>query len=80
MKGGPVACCCSGGPWCECEPADTVGHQQQQQQQAARLEQERRLQLLFQQLDVNQDGGLCVNDLAAGLQRLGVYRTESELR
>ncbi|XP_067868267.1 calcium-binding mitochondrial carrier protein SCaMC-2-B isoform X2 [Heterodontus francisci] len=63
----------SSGLLCECEPADGQGP-------AARLEQEQRLHLLFQQLDVNQDGGLCVNDLAAGLQRLGVYRTESELR
>ncbi|XP_067826003.1 calcium-binding mitochondrial carrier protein SCaMC-2-B isoform X1 [Heptranchias perlo] len=66
------------GLFCECEsacPADGHGHGQ-----AARLEQEQRLHILFQQLDVNQDGGLCVNDLAAGLERLGVYRTESELR
>ncbi|XP_062929689.1 calcium-binding mitochondrial carrier protein SCaMC-2-B isoform X2 [Mobula hypostoma] len=64
------------GLFCECEaacPADSHC-------QAARLEQERRFQVLFQQLDVNQDGGLCVNDLAAGLRRLGVHRTESELR
>uniref|UniRef100_UPI00398F8B55 calcium-binding mitochondrial carrier protein SCaMC-2-B isoform X1 n=1 Tax=Pristiophorus japonicus TaxID=55135 RepID=UPI00398F8B55 len=57
----------------EREPADAQG-------QAARLEQEQRLHVLFHQLDVNQDGGLCVDDLAAGLLRLGVHRTESELR
>uniref|UniRef100_A0A4W3JIL8 Solute carrier family 25 member 25 n=1 Tax=Callorhinchus milii TaxID=7868 RepID=A0A4W3JIL8_CALMI len=64
------------GPLCACEsesPADGQG-------QAARVEQERRHQVLFQQLDVNKDGGLCVNDLATGLERLGVYRTESELK
>ncbi|XP_040180746.1 calcium-binding mitochondrial carrier protein SCaMC-2 isoform X1 [Rana temporaria] len=43
-------------------------------------EQERRLQILFQVLDVNQDGGICVNDLAVGLKRLGVHRTELELK
>ncbi|XP_028917795.1 calcium-binding mitochondrial carrier protein SCaMC-2 isoform X2 [Ornithorhynchus anatinus] len=39
-----------------------------------------RLWLLFQKLDVNRDGGLCVNDLAVGLRRLGLHRTEGELR
>ncbi|XP_004593588.1 mitochondrial adenyl nucleotide antiporter SLC25A25 isoform X2 [Ochotona princeps] len=39
-----------------------------------------RLWSLFQSLDVNRDGGLCVNDLAVGLRRLGLYRTEGELR
>lgn len=39
-----------------------------------------RLWSLFQTLDVNRDGGLCVNDLAVGLQRLGLHRTEGELR
>lgn len=39
-----------------------------------------RLWSLFQTLDVNRDGGLCVNDLAVGLPRLGLHRTEGELR
>ncbi|ERE71227.1 calcium-binding carrier protein SCaMC-2-like protein [Cricetulus griseus] len=39
-----------------------------------------RLWSLFQKLDVNRDGGLCVNDLAVGLRRLGLHRTEGELR
>ncbi|XP_012876841.1 PREDICTED: calcium-binding mitochondrial carrier protein SCaMC-2 isoform X1 [Dipodomys ordii] len=39
-----------------------------------------RLWSLFQTLDVNRDGGLCVNDLAVGLRRLGLHRTEVELR
>lgn len=39
-----------------------------------------RLWSLFQTLDVNRDGGLCVNDLAVGLRRLGLHRTEGELR
>ncbi|XP_069465199.1 mitochondrial adenyl nucleotide antiporter SLC25A25 isoform X2 [Ambystoma mexicanum] len=43
-------------------------------------EQEHRLQLLFQQLDVNRDGGICVTDLGIGLRRLGVHRTEGEIR
>jgi len=43
-------------------------------------EQEHRLKVLFQVLDVNGDGGICVNDLTIGLKRLGVHRTENELR
>ncbi|XP_077139986.1 mitochondrial adenyl nucleotide antiporter SLC25A25 isoform X1 [Ranitomeya variabilis] len=43
-------------------------------------EHERRLQILFQELDVNKDGAICINDLAVGLRRLGVHRTELELR
>ncbi|XP_030714395.2 mitochondrial adenyl nucleotide antiporter SLC25A25 isoform X2 [Globicephala melas] len=39
-----------------------------------------RLWSLFQTLDVNRDGGLCVNDLAVGLGRLGLHRTEGELQ
>ncbi|XP_043095805.1 calcium-binding mitochondrial carrier protein SCaMC-2-B isoform X6 [Puntigrus tetrazona] len=43
-------------------------------------EQEHRLKLLFQILDVNGDGGICVNDLTIGLKKLGVHRTEHELK
>ncbi|XP_040260916.1 calcium-binding mitochondrial carrier protein SCaMC-2 isoform X3 [Bufo bufo] len=43
-------------------------------------EHERRLQILFQELDVNKDGAICIDDLAVGLRRLGVHRTEMELR
>uniref|UniRef100_A0A8C5PGS3 Solute carrier family 25 member 25 n=1 Tax=Leptobrachium leishanense TaxID=445787 RepID=A0A8C5PGS3_9ANUR len=43
-------------------------------------EHEHRLLILFQELDVNKDGAICINDLAVGLQRLGVHRTELELR
>uniref|UniRef100_A0A8C5N6Z6 Solute carrier family 25 member 25 n=1 Tax=Gouania willdenowi TaxID=441366 RepID=A0A8C5N6Z6_GOUWI len=39
-----------------------------------------RLKVLFQILDVNGDGGICVNDLTVGLRKLGVHRTEHELR
>lgn len=42
-------------------------------------EQEHRLKVLFQVLDVNRDGGICVNDLTIGLKKLGVHRTEHEL-
>lgn len=35
--------------------------------------------MLFQVLDVNGDGGICVNDLTVGLKKLGVHRTEHEL-
>lgn len=43
-------------------------------------EQEHRLKVLFQILDVNRDGGICVNDLIIGLKKLGLHRTEHELR
>uniref|UniRef100_A0A671R086 Solute carrier family 25 member 25b n=1 Tax=Sinocyclocheilus anshuiensis TaxID=1608454 RepID=A0A671R086_9TELE len=43
-------------------------------------EQEHRLKVLFQILDVNRDGGICVNDLTIGLKKLGVHRTEHELK
>ncbi|XP_053451488.1 dehydrogenase/reductase SDR family member 2, mitochondrial-like [Nycticebus coucang] len=39
-----------------------------------------RLWSLFQTLHVNRDRGLCVNDLAVGLWRLGLHCTEGELR
>ncbi|KAG5834948.1 calcium-binding mitochondrial carrier protein SCaMC-2-B isoform X2 [Anguilla anguilla] len=42
-------------------------------------DQEHRLKVLFQILDVNKDGGICVNDLTIGLKKLGVHRTENEL-
>uniref|UniRef100_A0A3B4Z7P7 EF-hand domain-containing protein n=1 Tax=Stegastes partitus TaxID=144197 RepID=A0A3B4Z7P7_9TELE len=42
-------------------------------------EQEHRLKVLFQVLDVNGDGGICINDLTIGLKKLGVHRTEHEL-
>ncbi|XP_026866054.1 calcium-binding mitochondrial carrier protein SCaMC-2-B isoform X1 [Electrophorus electricus] len=43
-------------------------------------DQEHRLKVLFQILDVNGDGGICVNDLTIGLRKLGVHRTQHELR
>lgn len=43
-------------------------------------EQEHRLKVLFQILDVNRDGGICVNDLTIGLKKLGLHRTELELK
>lgn len=43
-------------------------------------EQDRRLRALFQKLDVNRDGALCIHDLAVGLGRLGLHRTELDLR
>uniref|UniRef100_A0A3Q3W8M3 EF-hand domain-containing protein n=1 Tax=Mola mola TaxID=94237 RepID=A0A3Q3W8M3_MOLML len=42
-------------------------------------EQDHRLKVLFQVLDVNGDGGICVDDLTIGLKKLGVHRTEHEL-
>uniref|UniRef100_A0A3Q1FFP4 EF-hand domain-containing protein n=1 Tax=Acanthochromis polyacanthus TaxID=80966 RepID=A0A3Q1FFP4_9TELE len=36
------------------------------------------LKVLFQVLDVNGDGGICVNDLTIGLKKLGVHRTEHD--
>lgn len=44
-----------------------------------RSEQEHRFKVLFQVLDVNGDGGICINDLTIGLKKLGVHRTEHEL-
>uniref|UniRef100_A0A8C0D5R2 EF-hand domain-containing protein n=1 Tax=Balaenoptera musculus TaxID=9771 RepID=A0A8C0D5R2_BALMU len=35
---------------------------------------------LFQTLDVNREGRLCVNDLAVGFRLLGLHCTEGELR
>ncbi|XP_039575871.1 calcium-binding mitochondrial carrier protein SCaMC-2 isoform X1 [Passer montanus] len=43
-------------------------------------EQDRRLRTLFQKLDVNRDGALCIHDLAVGLGRLGLHRSELDLR
>ncbi|KAK7895796.1 hypothetical protein WMY93_021121 [Mugilogobius chulae] len=43
-------------------------------------EQEHRFKVLFQVLDVNGDGGICINDLTIGLKKLGVHRTEHELK
>ncbi|XP_066466589.1 calcium-binding mitochondrial carrier protein SCaMC-2-like isoform X2 [Tiliqua scincoides] len=48
-------------------------------QPAPLVEQERRLRSLFLQLDVNRDGALCVHDLAVGLRRLGLHRSEGDL-
>ncbi|XP_072310216.1 calcium-binding mitochondrial carrier protein SCaMC-2-B isoform X2 [Eucyclogobius newberryi] len=42
-------------------------------------EQEHRFKVLFQVLDVNGDGGICINDLTIGLKKLGFHRTEHEL-
>ncbi|XP_026544932.1 calcium-binding mitochondrial carrier protein SCaMC-2-like [Notechis scutatus] len=42
-------------------------------------EHERRLYSLFAQLDINRDGALCVHDLAVGLERLGLHRSERDL-
>ncbi|XP_026651392.2 mitochondrial adenyl nucleotide antiporter SLC25A25 isoform X2 [Zonotrichia albicollis] len=42
-------------------------------------EQDRRLRTLFQKLDVNRDGALCIHDLAVGLGRLGLHRSELDL-
>uniref|UniRef100_A0A8C8DST6 Solute carrier family 25 member 25 n=1 Tax=Oryzias sinensis TaxID=183150 RepID=A0A8C8DST6_9TELE len=42
-------------------------------------EQEHRMKVLFQILDVNGDGGICVNDLTIGLKKLGVHRSEHDL-
>uniref|UniRef100_A0A3Q3VRJ4 EF-hand domain-containing protein n=1 Tax=Mola mola TaxID=94237 RepID=A0A3Q3VRJ4_MOLML len=36
-------------------------------------EQDHRLKVLFQVLDVNGDGGICVDDLTIGLKKLGVH-------
>uniref|UniRef100_A0A8C6TK84 Solute carrier family 25 member 25 n=1 Tax=Neogobius melanostomus TaxID=47308 RepID=A0A8C6TK84_9GOBI len=44
-----------------------------------RSEQEHRFKVLFQVLDVNGDGGICINDLTIGLKKMGVHRTEHEL-
>lgn len=43
------------------------------------VEQEHRLKVLFEVLDVNGDGGICIDDLTAGLQKLGVRRTKLEV-
>ncbi|XP_075885272.1 calcium-binding mitochondrial carrier protein SCaMC-2-B isoform X2 [Nelusetta ayraudi] len=43
------------------------------------VEQEHRLKVLFEVLDVNGDGGICIDDLTVGLQKLGVRRTKLEV-
>ncbi|XP_068429510.1 calcium-binding mitochondrial carrier protein SCaMC-2-B isoform X2 [Clinocottus analis] len=60
---------CHADPGQSSPPCDTCGGP----------EQEHRLKVLFEVLDVNGDGGICVNDLSIGLKKLGVHRTEHEL-
>ncbi|XP_053551785.1 calcium-binding mitochondrial carrier protein SCaMC-2 isoform X1 [Bombina bombina] len=81
------------GVFCQCDPGGSCSSPHETPLAAAALaadlcggvvcggpEQDRRLQILFQELDVNRDGAICINDLAVGLKRLGVHRTELELR
>lgn len=65
----PEAADCHSDPGHSTHPCDICGGS----------EQEHRLKVLFQVLDVNGDGGICVNDLTIGLKKLGVHRTEHEL-
>ncbi|KAM9841861.1 LOW QUALITY PROTEIN: calcium-binding mitochondrial carrier protein SCaMC-2-B [Aulostomus maculatus] len=67
-KGQPGACHQDPDTFRSAHPSDICG------------EQEHRLKVLFQVLDVNGDGGICVNDLTIGLKKLGVHRTEHELK
>lgn len=48
-------------------------HEHEQQQH------EHRLKVLFEVLDVNGDGGICIDDLTVGLKKLGVRRTKHEV-
>lgn len=69
---------------CQCPPAESrlsgpAGQAPDPSAACATKEQEHRLKVLFQVLDVNGDGGICVNDLTVGLKKLGVHRTEHEL-
>lgn len=54
------------------QPQDEHEHEQQRQH-------EHRLKVLFEVLDVNGDGGICIDDLTVGLQKLGVRRTKHEV-
>lgn len=82
------------GSFCQCPPAEThlsggAGQAERSPPSSPQLaqpcpvcggrDQEHRLKVLFQVLDVNGDGGICVNDLTIGLKKLGVHRTEHEL-
>lgn len=69
---------------CQCPPAESRlggpgGQASDPSSACGGKEQEHRLKVLFQVLDVNGDGGICVNDLTIGLKKLGVHRTEHEL-
>lgn len=69
-----------GGGQTEHSPPSTAGQQPVQPcHVCGGKDQEHRLKVLFQVLDVNGDGGICVNDLTIGLKKLGVHRTEHEL-
>lgn len=62
----------------DCHPSGS--HSPQPCASCAGSEQEhRRMKVLFQILDVNGDGGICVNDLTIGLKKLGVHRSEHDL-
>lgn len=79
-----------GGVFCQCRSAETPpgpgpGPAQPGDHEDPSCEMyggpdQQRLKVLFQVLDVNGDGGICVNDLTIGLKKLGVHRTEHELR
>lgn len=74
-----VLCQCGGVSRSPSSPASfsSSGHSEAASRFLA--EHERRLYSLFVQLDVNRDGALCVHDLAVGLERLGLHRSERDL-
>lgn len=63
---------------CQCgsaeDPSSDPHHEEEHEQQH-----EHRLKVLFEVLDVNGDGGICIDDLTVGLKKLGVRRTQHEV-
>ncbi|XP_030641773.1 calcium-binding mitochondrial carrier protein SCaMC-2-B isoform X1 [Chanos chanos] len=78
-KGSPPAPSASYGSYSKLEHGDEPCESAHLCEVCGGPEQEHRLKVLFQILDVNRDGGICVNDLTIGLKKLGVHRTEHEL-
>lgn len=65
-------------PWftsCQCQ----CGSAEDPSSDTHHEEHEHRLKVLFEVLDVNGDGGICIDDLTVGLKKLGVRRTQHEV-
>ncbi|KAL8174482.1 UNVERIFIED_CONTAM: hypothetical protein K2H54_047124 [Gekko kuhli] len=76
-----VLCQCGGGAAAATSPAASgqLPASEASSSPPCLLEHERRSRSLFRLLDVNRDGALCVHDLAVGLGRLGLHRSERDL-
>lgn len=74
-----VLCQCGGVSPSRSSPASFSSSGRSEAASRFLAEHERRLYSLFVQLDVNRDGALCVHDLAVGLERLGLHRSERDL-